>query len=100
MLRQHKSALLMACAMLLALLPLVELVDHWETYGSDAEFVSVCTVVAIAFGFALLFRRTILYLSSRLLAGRCSFSGSTVAIQFFPDVVPTVSPPIRAPIRI
>lgn len=100
MLREHKSALLMVCAILLALLPLIELIDHWETYGSDPEFVSVCTVVGIAFGFALLFRRAILYLSSRLLPGRFSFSGSTVAIHFSPDVLPTVSPPIRAPIRI
>jgi hypothetical protein len=100
MLRQPKRALLMACAILLALLPLIELVDHWENYRSDPEFVSVCTFLGIAFGFVLLLRRAFLSPFSRLLSGRFSFGRSAVAIHFSPDVVPTVSPPIRAPIRI
>ena len=61
MLRGLQRASAIAFAMLLALLPLIELVDHWESYGSDPEFVSVCTILAIAFGFLLLFRSAILY---------------------------------------
>lgn len=90
----------MACAVLLALLPLIELVDHWEAYGSDPEFVSVCTVLGIAVGSVLLFRRAFRAPFRRLLSDRFLFLRSVVAIHFATDVVPTVSPPVRAPIRI
>ena len=50
MLRGVQKPVLLTLAIVLALLPLVELVDHWESYGSDPEFVSVCTVLGVAFG--------------------------------------------------
>ena len=100
MLGKHQKALLMAVAILLALLPLIELVDHWEAYGSDPEFVSVCTVVGIALGFVLLFHHAIHYLVRRPLPTRFSLGQSAVAIAISLAVVPTASPPIPAPIRI
>ena len=64
--RGFQRTLLMVLAIVLALLPLVELVDHWEFYGSDPEFVSVCTVLGIGFGILLAFRRAILSCLRRL----------------------------------
>ena len=91
----------MACAVLLALLPLIELVDHWEAYGSDPEFVSVCTVLGIAVGSVLLFRRAFRAPFRGLMSDRrFSFLRSVVVVHLATDVVPTVSPPVRAPIRI
>ena len=100
MLRGLQRASAIAFAMLLALLPLIELVDHWESYGSDPEFVSVCTILAIAFGFLLLFRRAILYALSRVLTACFSLKESATPINFSPDFVQEISPRIRAPIRI
>ena len=100
MLRGLQRVSAIAFAMLLALLPLIELVDHWESYGSDPEFVSVCTILAIAFGFLLLFRRAILYALSRVLTSCFSLNESAMRIHFLPDSIQEISPRIRAPIRI
>jgi hypothetical protein len=87
-------------AILLALLPLVELVDHWETFGSDPEFVSVCTVLGIAFALVVLIRGAV----QRLIAHfRTVFhlpSQSSSPVYFSVDVIQTVFPRIRAPIRV
>ena len=64
--RGFQRTLLMVLAIVLALLPLVELVDQWESYGSDPEFVSVCTVLGNGFGILLAFRRAILSCLRRL----------------------------------
>ena len=93
-----KRALLIA-AIAVALLPLFELGDDSETYGSDPEFVTVITVGAICLGF-LLFRRDVAFALRRLpifnppvnqgLRITCSLS------MFALDSPPS----IRAPIRI
>ena len=90
----------MVLAIMLALLPLVELVDHWESYGSDPEFVSICTILGIAFGILLAFRRAILYCLRRLLPKRFSISQSAVPAEFPPVLIQLVLPRIRSPIRI
>ena len=100
MLRGVQRAVLIAFAIVLALLPLVELVDHWESYGSDPEFVSVCTVAGIAFGLLLAFRRAILRSLGRLLTRRFSLSQSVLSTASSPDVIQAVFLRIRAPIRI
>lgn len=87
-------------AIIVALLPLVELGDRWESYGSDPEFVSVVTVAAVCLGF-LLFRREIVVALRRLCLRAdvptrqpaTHTSSSSLRIQ---DGLPA----IRAPIRI
>jgi len=104
-----QRALLIALAILLAVLPLVEIVDHWEivdqweSNGSDPEFVSVCTVLGIAFGSLLLLRRAILYCLywlSRLLPRRFSLRPSAASVVISPDDAQVIFARIRAPIRI
>jgi len=68
----------MALAIMLALLPLVELLDHWESFGSDPEFVSVCTILGIAFGLLAALRRAIRYYLTRLLPVRFALSAGAV----------------------
>jgi hypothetical protein len=93
-----RRALLVA-ALILVLLPLVELGDHWETYGSDPEFVTVITVAAICLGFLLLRREVVIALRRlvilKLALGEALRVGSSPSVVFEDD-----SPPIRAPIRI
>ena len=90
---------LLVSAIILALLPLVELGDHWETYGSDPEFVSVITVAAICLGF-LLFRRDVVCALRRLLILKVALR-EALRIGWSPSLIVQDSPPtIRAPIRI
>ena len=100
MLRGFQRVLVIAFAILFALLPLIELVDDWESYGSDPEFVSICTILGIAFGFLLLFRRAIRNALSRVLTSCFSLNESAMPIHFSPDFIQAISPRIRAPIRI
>jgi hypothetical protein len=90
---------LLVLAIVVVLLPLVELGDHWESYGSDPEFVNVITVAAICLGF-LLFRREIV-LALRRLALPASIAAHLPS-QFHPlwGLVQVRLPDIRAPIRI
>lgn len=100
MLRSVPRAVLFALAIVLVLLPFVELVDHWESYGSDPEFVSVCTVLGIGFGLVLAFRRAILACLQRRWPRRFSLSLSPIPTHQSPDIVDSVLTRIRAPIRI
>ena len=100
MLRGVQRPVLLTLAIVLALLPLVELVDHWESYGSDPEFVSLCTVLGIAFGILLAFRRALLSCLRRLVSRRFSLSRLAVPTSISPDVIQAVFVRIRAPIRI
>lgn len=90
---------LLVLAIVVVLLPLVELGDHWESYGSDPEFANVVTVAAICLGF-LLFRREIVLALRRLLLP------APIAVrlpgQFYSllGLVQVRLPDIRAPIRI
>jgi hypothetical protein len=91
---------LLAAAIIVALLPLVELGDHWESYGSDPEFVSVITVAAVCLGF-LLFRREIVFALRRLplpahTAARLPGAFCRFSLRLIQDGLPD----IRAPIRI
>ena len=87
-------------ALVLALLPFVEIFDHWESFGSDPEFVSVCTVVGVALGFVFAVRRTILSSLRRLWPRRFSLSRSSTPAPISPATIQAVFPLIRAPIRI
>ena len=93
-----RRALLVA-AIILALLPLVEIGDHWETYGSDPEFVHVVTVAAVCLGF-LLFRREIVVALRRLLSVNVTLREALQVNGASFPLVQDNSPPIRAPIRI
>ena len=90
---------LLVSAIIVALLPLVELGDQWETYGSDPEFVHVITVAAICLGF-LLFRREIAFALRRLLIFTVTLCKSLKVGWSFSLLVQDHPPPIRAPIRI
>lgn len=98
--RDFKRVLMLVGALLLALLPLVELVDHWESFGADPEFVSVCTVLGVAFALCVLVRAAVLRVVKCfrvlfLLPVRLSsFPRSAVVI------IQAVVPRIRAPIRV
>lgn len=98
--RDFRPALTILGAILLALLPLIEFVDHWESFGSDPEFVSVCTVLGIAFALMLLIRTAILHLVNRLRTVLLLPAQSTGPLHSWDDVIQTVVPRIRAPIRI
>ena len=98
--RSVPKLVLLVLAIALAVLPLVELVDHWESYGSDPEFVSVCTVAGIAFGILFAFRRAIVSCLSRLLPRLFSLSQLQALAPRSPDFPQAVFTPIRAPIRI
>lgn len=93
----------MLCAIVLALLPLIEFVDHWESFGANPEFVSVCTVLGVAFALTLLVRRVVLGIVTRLRtlpllsAIPAQLSG---AFHTSIDAAQSVIPRIRAPIRI
>lgn len=90
---------LVVSAIILALLPLVELGDHWETYGSDPEFVTVITVAAICLGF-LLFRRDVVCVLRRLVILKVALR-EALRVGWCPSLlIQDHSPPIRAPIRI
>lgn len=93
-----RRALLVA-AIILVLLPLVELGDHWETYGSDPEFVHVITVAAICLGF-LLFRREIALALRRLMVISVSLREGLNVAWSSSLLVQDRAPPIRVPIRI
>ena len=93
-----RRALLIA-AIILALLPLVEVGDHWETYGSDPEFVHVVTVAAVCLGF-LLFRQKIVVALRRLLSVNVTLREALQVNGASFLLVQDNSPPIRAPIRI
>ena len=93
-----RRALLVA-AIFLVLLPLVELGDQWETYGSDPEFVTVITVAAICAGF-LLFRRDVVCALRHLATLKIALR-EALSVGWSPSlIIPNESPPIRAPIRI
>ena len=93
-----RRALLVA-AIIVVLLPLVELGDHWETYGSDPEFVHVITVAAICLGF-LLFRPEIAFALRHLTAISISLQQGLKVAWSSPLLVQDSPPSIRAPIRI
>ena len=91
---------LLVLAIVVVLLPLVELGDRWESYGSDPEFVNVITVAAICLGF-LLFRREIVVALRRLLlppliAPRMRGQFNRLLL----GLIQVRLPDIRAPIRI
>jgi len=87
----------LVATIIVVLLPLVELGDHWESYGSNPEFVSVLTVAAISLGF-LLFRREMLFVLRRLFLGTQVSTGGS--INFLLRSIQDGLPDIRAPIRI
>ena len=87
-------------AILLALLPLIEFVDRWESFGSDPEFVSVCTILGIAFALVMLIRSAVLQLVARLRTVLLLPAQSTSLLRSSAVVIQTVFPRIRAPIRI
>lgn len=90
---------LLVAAVILVLLPLVEVGDHWETYGSDPEFAHVITVAAVCLGF-LLFRRDIAVALRRLLIVNVTLREVLQVRGASFLLVQDNSPPIRAPIRI
>ncbi len=90
---------MLVAAIILALLPLVEIGDHWEAYGSDPEFVHVITVAAVCLGF-LLFRREIAFALRRLLIVNVTLREAVKVCGASSLLVQDNSPPIRAPIRI
>ncbi len=87
-------------AILLALLPLIEFVDHWESVGSDPEFVSVCTILGIALALVLLIRSAVRHLVNHLRTVFVLPSQSSKLLHSAAVVVQTVCPRIRAPIRV
>jgi hypothetical protein len=90
---------LLVVAIIVVLLPLVELGDQWETYGSDPEFVTVITVAAICLGF-LLFRRDVVGALRRLVTVKIALR-EVLRLGWSPSlIIQGESPPIRAPIRI
>ncbi|HYM74873.1 MAG TPA: hypothetical protein VE377_02755 [Candidatus Dormibacteraeota bacterium] len=93
-----RRALLIA-AIVLVLLPLVEIGDRWETFGSDPEFVHVITVAAICLGF-LLFRREIVCVLRRLLTINVAMREALNVDCLSPLPIQDSPPRIRAPIRI
>ena len=98
--RDFKRVLILAGAILLALLPLVELVDQWESFGADPEFVSVCTVLGIAFALCLLVRPAVLRLVQYLRAVFLLPIRSSSFLHSAVVIIQTVFPRIRAPIRV
>lgn len=98
--RDFKRALIMLGAILLALLPLIEFVDHWESFGSDPEFVSVCTVLGIALALVLLIRSAVLSIVNRLRTVLQLPAQSARLLHSSVAVIQTVFPRIRAPIRV
>ena len=98
--RDFKRVLILVGALLLALLPLVELVDHWESFGADPEFVSVCTVLGIALALCFLVRAAVLRVVKYF---RAVFLLPNPSSSFLPSpvvIVQTVFPRIRAPLRV
>lgn len=85
--------------MILVLLPLIELGDHYETPGSDPEFVSVITVAAICLGF-LLFPREIAFALRQLLLRNSPLSERSKVCCCLTAFAQDSLPRIRAPIRI
>ena len=98
--RDFKRVLILVGAILLALLPLVELVDHWESFGADPEFVSVFTVVGIAFGLCVLARAAVLRVVKCFRAVFLLPVRSSIFLPSAVVIIQTVFPRIRAPIRI
>ncbi len=90
----------MLAAILLALLPLVELVDHWESFGSDPEFVSVCTVLGIALALVILTRGAVRRLVAHFRAVYHLRAESSSPVYLSPHVIQTLFPRIRAPLRV
>ena len=97
--RDFKRVLMLVGALLLALLPLVELVDHWESFGADPEFVSVCTVVGIVFALCILVRAAVLrvvkYFRTLFLLPMRSNSVVHAAVVLTQTFVPRIRAPIR-----
>ena len=98
--RDFKRVLILVGAILLALLPLVEFVDHWESFGSDPEFVSACTVLGIAFALCLLLRAAVLQVVRCLRAVFLLPVRLSESLHSAVDAIQTVFPRIRAPIRV
>lgn len=98
--RDIKRVLILVGALLLALLPLVELVDHWESFGADPEFVSVCTVLGIAFALCLLVRAAVLRVMKYLRVVSLLPNPSSSFLHSAVAIIQTVFPRIRAPIRV
>ncbi len=87
-------------AITLALLPLIELVDHWESFGSDPEFVSVCTILGIALALVFLIRSAILHVVNRFRTLLLLPTQQASPLYTSVDFVQTIFPRIRAPIRV
>ena len=98
--RQIQRRVLLALAIVLALLPFVELVDHWESFGSDPEFVSVCTVLGVACGILIVIRNAILACLRRLLPIRFALRQGLMLATISSGVIQAILPRIRTPIRI
>ena len=98
--RNFRRALIMLGAILLALLPLIEFVDHWESFGSDPEFVSICTGLGIAFALVLLIRSAVLHLVKQFRTLLRLPAQLTSPLYCSAVVIQTVFPRIRPPIRI
>lgn len=98
--RDLKRALTILGAILLALLPLIELVDHWESFGSEPEFVSVCTILGIALALVFLIRSAMLHVVNRVRT-LLLWPAEQASPFYTPvDLVQTMFPRIRSPIRV
>ena len=95
-----KRVLILVGAILLALLPLVELVDDWESFGSDPEFVSACTVLGIAFALCLLVRAAVLRVVKYFRVVSLLPLQSSSFLHSAAFIIQTVFPRIRAPLRL
>ena len=98
--RDFKRVLILVGALLMALLPLVELVDHWESFGANPEFVSVCTVLGIAFALCLLVRAAVLRVVKYFRAVFLLPNQSSSFLHSAVVIIQTVFPRIRAPLRV
>ena len=98
--RDFKRVLILVGALLLALLPLVELLDDWESFGANPEFVSVCTVLGIAFALCLLMRAAVLRVVKYFRAVFLPPVRSSTFLHSAAVIIQTVFPRIRAPLRV
>lgn len=98
--REFKRVSILVGAILLALLPLVELVDHWESFGADPEFVSVCTVLGIAFAMCLLVRAAVLRVVKYFRVVFLLPFQSSSFLHSAAVIIQTVFPRIRDPLRL
>ena len=100
MLCDVQKAAFLALAIVLVLLPIVELFDHWESFGSDPELISSCVVLGIALSFLVVFQRAALHCLRRLWPIRIAPLEWSAPASRYPGIAGSVSLRTRAPIRI